>query len=134
NVYRSTVSGGPYTRVASVLTNATFVDGNVTNGVPYFYVVTGLNILGEESGYSGEASARPVSTSPPQLGFAVGNNAIQFNWPQDHTGWELQVQTNSPGIGLGSNWVTVPNSDGTNLFTVPMDSDNSSVFFRLIYH
>jgi hypothetical protein len=134
NLYRSTNMGGPYTNVATTLTNTNFTDNTVNNGVLYYYVVTGLNILGEESGYSNEVSARSVSTSPPQLGFAVGNNAIQFNWPQDHTGWELQVQTNSPGIGLGSNWVTVPNSDGTNLFTVPMNNDNSSVFFRLIYH
>ena len=96
NVYRGTVSGGPYSRIASVLTNATFVDGDVTNGVPYFYVATGLNILGEESGYSSEASARPVSTSPTQLSFSASNNGIQLNWPLDHTGWELQVQTNPP--------------------------------------
>ena len=111
NVYRSTVSGGPYTGIASALTNATFVDDTVTNGVLYYYVVTGLNILAEESGYSSEASARPVSTSPAQLGFSVGNNAIQFSWPSDHTGWELQAQTNPPNVGLGTNWFMVPNSN-----------------------
>jgi hypothetical protein len=57
NVYRGTATGGPYTRIATTLTNATFIDNTVTNGVPYYYVVTGLNILGEESGYSAEAAA-----------------------------------------------------------------------------
>jgi hypothetical protein len=133
NVYRGATTGGPYTRIAGVLTNATFVDSKVTNGVPYFYVVTGMNILGEESGYSGEVTARPVSTVPPQLNFSTGNNAVQFNWPVDHTGWELQAQTNPPSVGLGTNWVTVADSNSTNLFSFPLASTNGSVFFRLIY-
>jgi len=133
NVYRSAVSGGPYTRVAGALTNATFVDGSVTNGVPYFYVVTGLNILGEESSYSGEAGARPVSTSTPQLSFAAGNNAIEFNWPLDHTGWRLQVQTNALNIGLGTNWTDMAGSSLTNTVTLPMDATTGSVFYRLVY-
>jgi Glycosyl hydrolase catalytic core/Concanavalin A-like lectin/glucanases superfamily/Ricin-type beta-trefoil lectin domain-like len=57
NVYRGTATGGPYTRIATTLTNTTFIDNTVTNGVPCYYVVTGLNILGEESGYSAEAAA-----------------------------------------------------------------------------
>ena len=46
NVYRSTVSGGPYSQVAGLLAGATFTDNTVTDGVSYYYVVTGLNILG----------------------------------------------------------------------------------------
>jgi hypothetical protein len=57
NVYRGAATGGPYTRLATALTNTTFIDNAVTNDVPYFYVATGLNILGEESGYSAEAAA-----------------------------------------------------------------------------
>ena len=57
NVYRGTATGGPYTPIATTLTNTTFIDNTVTNGAPCYYVVTGLNILGEESGYSAEAAA-----------------------------------------------------------------------------
>ena len=134
NVYRGSASGGPYTRITSnVLTNTTFTDFSVTNGVPYFYVVTGLNILGEESGYSPEAGARPVSTSPTQLSFNSSSNTILFTWPSDHTGWELQVQTNPPGAGLGTNWITVAGSNLTNSVVLPLDATQGSVFYRLVY-
>lgn len=134
NVYRSSTSGGPYTRITSnVLTNTAYTDFSVTNGVPYFYVVTGLNILGEESSYSPEAGARPVSTSPTPLNYSLLSNVLQFTWPSDHTGWKLQIQTNPPAVGLGTNWVSVANSNGTNLFFIPIDSNNGSAFFRLKY-
>jgi hypothetical protein len=134
NVYRSSTSGGPYTRItANVLTNTTFTDVSVTNGSPYFYVVTGLSILGEESGYSSEAGVRPVSTSPAQLSFNSSNNTILFTWPSDHTGWELQVQTNPPGVGLGTNWIIVAGSSLTNNVAVPVDATQGSVFYRLVY-
>jgi hypothetical protein len=59
NVYRSAAANGPYTRIATLLTTATFIDHAVANGTPYYYVVTGLNILAEESGYSTQATATP---------------------------------------------------------------------------
>ena len=134
NVYRSSTSGGPYTRITpNVLTNTTFTDFSVTNGVPYFYVVTGLNVLGEESSYSPEAGARPVSTNSVPLNFSLSSNTLQFNWPADHTGWKLQVQTNPPEAGLGTNWVLVPDSTGTNWIALPINGNNGSVFFRLTY-
>jgi hypothetical protein len=43
------------------------------------------------------------------------------------------VQTNTLGVGLGSNWVNVPNSTATNTFSVPIDAGNGSVFYRLTY-
>ncbi len=134
NVYRSGSSGGPYTRIAGMLTNTAFVDNNVTNGVLLYYVVTGLNILGEESPYCTEMAIRPTSTVPFQLKMVVtDNNLIQLSWPEDHTGWELQVQTNLLNVGLGTNWVTVPNSSGTNNFLFNINGSNASVFFRLAW-
>jgi hypothetical protein len=131
NLYRSTVSGGPYTRLASVLTNGTYADNNVSNGVLYFYVATGLNILGEESGYSSEVSARPVSLVPPSLNFSFANNLIQFNWATDHTGWRLMMNTND--LADPNAWFPVPNSANTNQIGLPIDTTQAEVFFRLIY-
>ena len=63
----------------------------------------------------------------------VNGGNLELTWPVDHTGWRLQVQTNSLNTGLGTNWVTVPDSTSTNQMFVPMDPANGSVFFRLVY-
>ena len=57
---------------------------------------------------------------------------LQISWPADHTGWQLQSQTNNLTSGLGTNWVNVPASMQTNQMTVPLNSTNGSVFFRLV--
>ena len=59
NVYRSTTAGGPYGLVAGT-TIPRFVDAELVNGTTYFYVVTVADPVGNESGYSNEASATPL--------------------------------------------------------------------------
>jgi hypothetical protein len=61
-----------------------------------------------------------------------GNSSLTLSWPVAYTGWLLQVQTNAPDAGLGTNWFTVPGSDASNQITVPIDPANGSVFYRLI--
>ncbi len=58
NVKRSTVSGGPFTTVASP-TATSDTDTGLTNGTPYFYVVSAVDSAGQ-SGNSSTASATPV--------------------------------------------------------------------------
>jgi alpha-L-rhamnosidase len=58
NVKRSTVSGGPYTVIASGVTGATYADTTVTNGVTYYYVVSAVN-SGVEGSNSTQVSAVP---------------------------------------------------------------------------
>jgi hypothetical protein len=53
--------------------------------------------------------------------------------PLTHTGWQLQVQTNSLTTGLNTNWFAVPGSTTTNTVSLPMDLSNGSVFYRLVY-
>jgi hypothetical protein len=74
---------------------------------------------------------QPVSFSPTQLSFTTGPSRLQLTWPSDHLGWTLQAQTNSPNSGLGTNWVAMPASTMTNAITLPINSTNGSVFFRL---
>ena len=58
NVYRSTISGGPYSLITSNPVAATdFVDSNVSSAETFFYVVTSIAAGNEESGYSTEVSA-----------------------------------------------------------------------------
>ncbi|HTS17673.1 MAG TPA: cellulase family glycosylhydrolase [Verrucomicrobiae bacterium] len=60
NVYRATVSGGPYTNVASGLVSISYTDSSVIDGTTYDYVVTAYNAYGESSN-SVEVSATPLS-------------------------------------------------------------------------
>jgi hypothetical protein len=57
NVYRSTTSGGPYTKLNStLLTGLTYTDSTVSSGATYYYVVTDVT-SGVESGFSNQATA-----------------------------------------------------------------------------
>ena len=58
NVYRGTISGGPYTKVNAALTSTTsYADTSVASGQTYYYVATEVDSTGMESSYSNEASA-----------------------------------------------------------------------------
>jgi hypothetical protein len=131
NVKRSTTTGGPYTTVGSS-TGATFTDTGAANGTLYYYVVSGLNTAGE-SPNSTEASARPTSAVAPRMGAGISGSQIHLTWPVGNTGWLLQGQTNAPGVGIGTNWVTVPGSNSHNDVLIPVDQAAGNAFFRLIH-
>ena len=58
NIYRSTQSGGPSTRLnAAPITALIFTDNTVTSGVTYFYTVTSVAADGSESAPSAQATA-----------------------------------------------------------------------------
>lgn len=130
-VKRSTISGGSYT-VVTTNTSLTFTNSGLVNGTLYYFVVSGLNSIAESTN-SAEVSARPTSNTATTLNASINANQVQLDWPVDHTGYRLQMQTNSPGSGLGTNWITVVNSISTNQMNFPISTTNGSVFFRLIY-
>jgi hypothetical protein len=58
NVYRSTTSGGPYTKLNSALVPTTaYTDSSVQSGLTYFYVVTAVDSGGRESFNSNQTTA-----------------------------------------------------------------------------
>jgi fibronectin type 3 domain-containing protein len=58
NVYRSTVSAGPFTKLTpSGVSAITYSDSTVQAGQTYYYVVTAVNSNNIESVYSNEVSA-----------------------------------------------------------------------------
>jgi hypothetical protein len=69
---------------------------------------------------------------PPNLTAAVSGGQMMLSWPANYTGWQLQAQTNTLGVGLGANWSTVAGSAAVNQLAVPIDPANPAVFFRLI--
>jgi hypothetical protein len=58
NVYRGTVSGGPYSKVNTSMDASTaFTDSSVQSGTTYYYVTTAVDATKGESPYSNQASA-----------------------------------------------------------------------------
>ena len=58
NIYRGTVSGGPYTRINASLEPATlYTDSAVQAGQTYYYVTAAVDSSGVESGYSNVVQA-----------------------------------------------------------------------------
>jgi fibronectin type 3 domain-containing protein len=61
-LFRSTISGGPYTALADGLTAPGYTDKTVQAGTTYYYVSTAVDVSNVESAYSNEAIAVvPVS-------------------------------------------------------------------------
>ena len=71
-----------------------------------------------------------VNTNSTNITVSVSAGNLTLSWPQDHTGWRLQVQTNNIS---GTNWVTVPGSTSTNSVVVPVAGTSGAAFYRMIY-
>jgi endonuclease I len=104
NVFRSTVTGGPYAQLnAGLVAASAFSDATVTNGTTYFYVVTAENTIGSESANGNEASATPQSAGggtagPPWINELHYDNSssdtgeiVEIAGPAgtDLTGWQI---------------------------------------------
>jgi hypothetical protein len=124
-VKRSAVNGGPYTTVSAPLIQTNYSDTGLIGSTTYYYVVTAINDGGATN--SAQVSARTVSTTPVNLSLNVSGGQLQFNWPADHTGWRLQMNTNL----AGTNWLDVSGAGVTN--SISIIPTNGSAFFRLIY-
>jgi autotransporter-associated beta strand protein len=73
------------------------------------------------------ASVAVVSSTQPQLNTTLNGRQLQLQWPFDHIGWRLLMNTNL----VSTNWLGVPGAGVTNLMLV--SPTNGSVFFRLVY-
>jgi hypothetical protein len=57
NIYRGTISGGPYSKIFSMDQNTDYTDSTVANGTTYYYITTAVDSNSQESGYSNQAQA-----------------------------------------------------------------------------
>ena len=78
NVKRATVSGGPYTTIASP-SSTSYTNSGLTNGTTYYYVVSAVNSAGE-SGNSSQVSATP---QPPAAAAAPTNLTASSGPPKE---------------------------------------------------
>lgn len=72
-VKRATTSGGPYTTVATGIAATSYVNTGLTNGTPYYYVVSAVNSVGESTN-SSQVSVTPTVSQPP----STSNLAVQY--------------------------------------------------------
>jgi len=102
----------------------------------------GLTVHGFGQDAEGELYALVTNTSangnggiaykllPVRLAVQAYGGMLDISWPA--AGPSLQVQANSQGVGIGTNWITVPDSAVTNHVSVPINLANGSMFFRLV--
>lgn len=126
NVKRAFVSGGPYTTIATGLTNTIYSDTNVVTGTNYFYVVSGSNPNGE-SVNSAEATAF-VSDLVARLKFdeTTGTNAFDTSgnsWDGALVNgpvWTNGMLKRAVNLSGASQYVSLPSGavSGLNNFTM----------------
>ncbi|HWD90864.1 MAG TPA: DUF5703 domain-containing protein [Verrucomicrobiae bacterium] len=105
---------------------------NTTAFAYYRLNITANN--GDSSGLQLSEMAFTFGTAGPTLiNSAASGGQIQLSWPADHLGWHLEMQTNPPAAGIGTNWVSVTGSKATDQMVLPMDPAVGSGFFRLAY-
>jgi hypothetical protein len=129
NLQRATVSGGPYTTIATGISAASFMDLSAVNGTTFYYILTATNDLGESLA-SPQVSATPVPSTGPNLFASVKGLQLQISWPADYVGWILQTNILNPAKPGG--WGDVPASRTNSQMTFPLT--NASIpneFFRL---
>jgi len=120
NVKRSTSMGGPYTLIASGITDSAFIDSGLAAGTTFYYVVSAINGIGE----SGETSptAEATSVQPVAVGewnfdqnLAYAGTTLYANPAADITGNGNTMYGLDPNSGLYSplNWT--PSGSGLSL-------------------
>ena len=131
NIKRGTVSGGPYTAIASS-SGTSYLDASATNGTSWYYVVSATNVLGESTN-SDEVSATPqASIIAATLKIAsLSASQFQLSWSNNAPNLQLYSATDLMPPML---WTPATNisvlSNGQWLLTLPLGSD-SRRFYQL---
>ncbi|MEK7780450.1 MAG: BNR-4 repeat-containing protein [Verrucomicrobiota bacterium] len=81
----------------------------------------------------GYAALTPASIVATNLNYNLSGNTLQLSWPSSHLGWRLETQTNSNATGISPVWFPVSGATATNQLFLPIDVQNGSVFYRLVY-
>ena len=67
----------------------------------------------------------------PSIAWVLDGARLRLAWPERFLGWELQAQTNTLSVGLGTNWFPVPDSKLATQLTIPIDPAAPAVAYRL---
>jgi len=129
-VKRATTEGGPYTTIASEITESTYTDTGLTNGTTYYYVVTAVNSAGE-SANSNEASATPQEPAPgvpTNLTAAAGDAQVVLSWDAvtGAAGYNVKRATTAGGP------YTIIASDVTELTYTDTGLTNGTTYYYVV--
>ncbi len=105
NIYRSTTPGSGYQRINySLIQVSTYEDEQVVDGNRYYYVVTAVNTVGGESGYSNEVEVYvppAIATPNPPQGLTAKylRSEVRLSWKRnlelDLAGYNVYRSTTS---------------------------------------
>lgn len=70
-------------------------------------------------------------TQPTLTNAIVGGTNLSLTWPTTHLGYQLQVQTNTLSVGISTNWSPIVGTESTNGWSVPINTADPAVFYRL---
>src|SRR6185503_14459507 len=129
NVKRATISGGPYTTIATGVTSTNFTNTGLANGTTFFYVVSAVNSAGQ-SANSAQVSATPtggvtVPAAPTGLTATAGNASVSLSWNAvaGATSYNIKRSTTSGGpfntiiaSVSGTSFTDTGRTNGTTLF------------------
>ncbi|MFD2700487.1 pectinesterase family protein [Paenibacillus shunpengii] len=87
SIKRSSSENGPYELVVSDLTKTSYTDSGLTNGIPYYYIITATNAVGEG------ASSVTLKEVPAQVIVVAKDGTGQYSNVQDAIN---SVPSNSP--------------------------------------
>jgi alpha-L-rhamnosidase len=101
-VKRSISSGGPYNTLASALSGTSYTDNATTNGITYYYVVSGVDATGETDSFEVSALPNAVAISVPNFGFESPTTST-FAYNPSGGSWAFSPSSNNSGSGISAN-------------------------------
>jgi fibronectin type 3 domain-containing protein len=125
NVKRATVSGGPYTKIASAITGTSYTDEAATYG-NYYYVVTSLS--GTTEGLPSNEGAISLPSAVPASFIATGwNKKVDLSWApaQGASSYDIKRAKVSGGPYISIDTVTTTIFSDTNVV-------NNTVYYYVI--
>jgi fibronectin type 3 domain-containing protein len=125
-IRRATVSGGPYTLIASDILVTTFIDPSLTPGSTYYYVTNSHND-GGNSGLSNEAAATLKAVVPTNLVATPGVNQVSLAWTASAGATSYNVKRS----GVSGGPYTILGGPATNAF-VDVTAVNGSTYFYVV--
>ena len=110
NVHRSLTSGANYTQInASLVSTSNYTDTGLYGGGTYYYVVTAVDNVSAESGYSNEDDAAASSVppaAPTGLVANPGDEEVSLNW-NDNTEGDLDGYNVYRSLTSGANYTQI---------------------------